>query len=73
MAVALFTKKLGDILRHTGVRTYALCSGLVDTQIFRSEPVYQKLVTQSFLRVFGFNVKEVFQIFVHQWLHLEGM
>lgn len=60
MAVALFTKKLGEILEGTGVRTFAVCCGLVDTNIFRNEPFLWKLIFQMFLRAFGFNVKEVF-------------
>lgn len=59
LANSLFTLELGQRLHGTGVTTYALCPGLVNTQVFRSFSPFRKFYTKMNLFFAGLTPEQV--------------
>jgi len=58
MANVLFTKELAKRLEGTGVQTYALCPGLVKTDIGRHMPFFQMVIIYGLYEVMGKSASE---------------
>jgi len=58
LANMLFTKELGRRLSGTGVTTYAVCPGLVDTNVFRTEPRFKHMFTKMGIKIMGFSPEQ---------------
>lgn len=59
LANSLFTMELAKRLEGTSVNTYALCPGLVNTQVFRSFTPFRKFYTRMNLMVAGLTPEQV--------------
>jgi NAD(P)-dependent dehydrogenase (short-subunit alcohol dehydrogenase family) len=58
LANLLFNKELGKKLAGTGVTSYALCPGLVDTNVFRTEPRFKHFFTKTGIKLMGFSPEQ---------------
>ncbi|CAL8122132.1 unnamed protein product [Orchesella dallaii] len=57
-ATALFTKELAKRLEGTGVNAYAVCPGIVNTNVFRDASPTEKLVTKITIALNGIPVEK---------------
>lgn len=59
LANMLFTKGLAKILEGTEVRAYAVCPGMTNTNVFRTQPSIKNFFTRLSIKFVGFSPEQV--------------